>query len=80
MQPAINYTVPVSYNGHHYDGIAAHNGVGLDVIDAPCGQGRQLMSFPGCSTAPTGVFWDGVTCVDDTSPACPRYLNLYPDA
>lgn len=79
MQPAINFTVSLSYNGHHYAGIAAHNGVGFELVDAPCGNARQLISFPGCSVAPTGIFFDAVSCVDSGSAACPLYLNLYPD-
>lgn len=78
-KPAVNYTVAINHNGKHYAGIAQHDGVGFELIDAPCGPARKLMSFSNCKDAPTGIFWDGVTCTDDKSAAVKTYLQLKPD-
>lgn len=77
---AINITVPLSHKGHHYQGVALADGVGLGLIDAPCGGARQLLEFSNCAGAPTGILADGVSCIDDKSPAVPGYLLLKPNA
>lgn len=78
--PAVNMTIPLNHNGKHYNGISLNSGVGFDLVDAPCGPARQVLSFSNCSSAPTGIFWDGVTGLDDKSPAVKEYLQLQPDA
>jgi hypothetical protein len=78
-KPAVNYTIPINHNGKHYLGVSLHDGVDFGLIDAPCGSARQLIQFKNCSDAPTGLFWDGVTCSDDKSPAVKEYLQLKPD-
>jgi hypothetical protein len=77
--PVVNITVAFSHKGHHFDGVAAANGVGFELVDAPCGAGRQLLQFTNCANAPTGIIWDGVTAVDDKSAPVPQYLLLKPD-
>jgi hypothetical protein len=79
-KPAINITVPFSYKGHHYQGVSLADGVSLGLVDAPCGPARKLLSFSNCAAAPTGILADGVSCIDDKSPAVPVYLLLKPDA
>lgn len=73
-----NITVPFEHNSHHYAGISAHNGVTFDLINAPCGEARQLISFGNCDNPPEGIFWDGVTATNDKGEACPQYLQLFP--
>jgi len=75
---ALNLSVPFEHNSHHYAGVAAHNGVTFDLIDAPCGADRQLVAFGNCDNPPRGIFWDGVTAADADSEACPHYLQLFP--
>ncbi len=78
-KPVINVTVSFSHKSHHYNGIALSDGVGFELIDAPCGVQRQLLKFTNCANAPTGIIWDGVTAVDDKSAPVPAYLLLKPD-
>lgn len=77
---AVNITVPFSHNGNHYVGVAVCDGVGISLVDAPCGPGRQLLSFSNAADAPTGIIWDGVTAVDDKSQPAQGYLKLKPAA
>lgn len=77
-KPAVNITVPCNHNSKHYAGVALHDGVGFELIDAPCGQGRQLIAFNNCKDAPSGIFWDGVSGIGDKSPAVKEYLQLTP--
>lgn len=75
---AVNITVPFLYNGVHYAGMSVHNGVDFDLIDAPCGAGRQLIKLTGAASYPTGVFWDAVSSVNADEPAHPLYLQIVP--
>ena len=75
---AINITVALSHKGKSYKGIAVLNGVTLELVDTPCGLGGKLLSFGNTADAPTGVLFQGVTCIDDTSTAAEGYLQLKP--
>lgn len=78
--PVISYSVPINHKGKHYAGISAHDGVGLKLIDSPCGSARQLVTFEGCDQKayPPGIFFDGVTCLNDQAPPVKEYLQLKP--
>lgn len=80
MTDVINISVNISYQGQHYAGVTMHDGVGFELADAPCGSARQVVVFEGCSTAPSGVFLDGISCIDICDTAEPLYLQLLPDA
>jgi len=58
---ALNLSVPFEHNSHHYAGVAAHNGVTFDLIDAPCGADRQLVAFGNCDNIHPGVFFGMVS-------------------
>ncbi len=75
---AVNITVALSHKQKHYKGIAALSGVTLDLVDAPCGSDRKMLAFGNTVGAPTGVFFDTVSCIDDTSKAAEGYLVLKP--
>lgn len=77
---AINITVPVNHEGHHYQGVSVHAGVDISFTDAPCGPARQLIQFDGAENPPTGIFFDQASCVDDKSEAVPTYLQIQPAA
>ncbi len=78
MKKAVNITVPCSHNGTHYRGVAMHDGVGFSLVDAPCGPARQMIQFTNTDNAPTGIFFDQVSCVDDQSAPEPTYLQVTP--
>lgn len=79
MQKVVTITVPFSDDGRHYLGVSLRDGVGFELIDAPCGAARQLVSFTNAENAPTGIFWDGVTGFDDQSHRVPPgYLAINP--
>ncbi len=80
MKNSVNITVPFSYLGGHYQGLSVLDGVTFDLVDAPCGPARQLLSFGNCRKAPTGVFFDGVTAVSANDFPVQGYLKLKPDA
>jgi hypothetical protein len=75
---AINITVPFLFNGVHYSGLSIHNGVDFELVDAPCGAGRQLIKLIGAASCPDGVFWDAVSAVNADEPAYPLYLQVVP--
>lgn len=77
---ALNLSVGINHNGKHYPGIAVHDGVAFDLIDSPCGPGRQLVSLTGCKEGayPTGIFWDTTSCSNDKGPAVGKYLQVKP--
>ncbi len=75
---AVNITVPFLFNGVHYAGMSVHNGVDFDLIDAPCGAGRQLIKLIGAESYPDGIFWDAVSAVTTGEPAHPLYLQVVP--
>ena len=75
---AVNITVPFLFNGVHYAGMSVHNGVDFDLIDAPCGAGRQLIKLIGAENYPDGIFWDSVSAVTTSEPAHPLYLQIVP--
>lgn len=75
---AINITVPFLFNGVHYAGLSIHNGVDFELIDAPCGAGRQLIKLIGAENYPDGIFWDAVSAVTTSEPAHPLYLQIVP--
>jgi len=75
---AVNITVPFLFNGVHYAGMSVHNGVDFDLIDAPCGAGRQLIKLIGTEKYPDGIFWDAVSAVNADEPAYPLYLQVIP--
>jgi len=80
MKKAVNFTVPFSYLAGHYQGIALLDGVTFALVDAPCGPARQLLKFGNCKSAPTGIFFDGVTAVSSDDFPVQGYLKLKPDA
>lgn len=75
---AINITVPFLFNGVHYAGLSIHNGVDFELVDAPCGAGRQLIKLIGTEIYPDGIFWDAVSAVNANEPAHPLYLQVVP--
>jgi len=75
---AVNITVPFLFNGVHYQGMSVHNGVDFDLIDAPCGAGRQLIKLIGAENYPDGIFWDAVSAINTVEPAHPLYLQVVP--
>ena len=75
---AVNITVPFLFNGVHYAGMSVHNGVDFELIDAPCGAGRQLIKLIGAENYPDGIFWDSVSAVTTSEPAYPLYLQVVP--
>lgn len=75
---AINITVPFLFNGVHYSGLSIHNGVDFELVDAPCGAGRQLIKLIGAENYPDGIFWDAVSAVTTSEPAHPLYLQIVP--
>jgi hypothetical protein len=75
---AVNITVPFLHNGVHYAGLSIHNGVDFELIDAPCGAGRQLIKLIGAEIYPDGIFWDAVSAVNADEPAHPLYLQIVP--
>lgn len=75
---AINITVPFLFNGVHYSGLSIHNGVDFELIDAPCGAGRQLIKLIGTEKYPDGIFWDAVSAINTAEPAHPLYLQVVP--
>ena len=75
---AVNITVPFLFNGVHYAGLSVHNGVDFDLIDAPCGAGRQLIKLIGTEKYPDGIFWDAVSAINTVEPAHPLYLQIVP--
>lgn len=75
---AVNITVPFLFNGVHYAGMSVHNGVDFDLIDAPCGAGRQLIKLIGTEKYPDGIFWDAVSAISIAEPAHPLYLQVVP--
>lgn len=75
---AVNITVPFLFNGVHYSGLSIHNGVDFELVDAPCGAGRQLIKLIGAASCPDGVFWDAVSAVNPDEPAYPLYLQVVP--
>lgn len=75
---AVNITVPFLFNGVHYAGMSVHNGVDFELIDAPCGAGRQLIKLIGTEKYPDGIFWDAVSAVTTSEPAHPLYLQIVP--
>jgi len=80
MSDAVSFTVEFAHKGVHYKGVSALNGVGLELVDAPCGSARQMVQFTGCANAPTGIFWDSVSALVANEPAINGYLKLKPDA
>ena len=61
----INISVPFSFGGNVFKGISVMPGVGFDLVDAPCGSERKLMSFSNTlGDVPTGIFFDAVSSVD----------------
>ena len=77
---AVNITVPFLFNGVHYAGISIHNGVDFELVDAPCGAGRQLIKLIGAENYPDGIFWDAVSAINTNEPAHPLYLQIVPAA
>lgn len=75
---AVNITVPFLFNGVHYAGMSICNGVDFELIDAPCGNGRQLIKLTGAASYPDGIFWDAVSAVTVNEPAHPLYLQVVP--
>lgn len=77
-KPAINISVPCNHRGLHYQGVSLQDGVNLEVIDAPCGPARQMLKFSNFKegSAPEGIFFDQVSCIDDKNPAVPSYLQI----
>lgn len=75
---AINITVPFLFNGVHYSGLSIHNGVDFELVDAPCGAGRQLIKLIGTEKYPDGIFWDAVSAINTAEPAHPLYLQVVP--
>ena len=76
---AVNITVPFLFNGVHYAGLSVHNGVDFELVDAPCGAGRQLIKLIGAGeNYPTGLIWDAVSAVNPDEPAYPLYLQIVP--
>lgn len=75
---AVNITVPFLFNGIHYAGMSIHNGVDFELVDAPCGAGRQLINLIGAASCPDGVFWDAVSAVNAEETAYLLYLQVVP--
>ena len=67
----INITAAFNHDGKHYNGMVLFDGVGLGLVDAPCGAGRQLISLTGAGEPdvkwPSSVIWDTTSCVNDKS-------------
>jgi len=74
----VNITAAFSYGRDHYLGVTMHDGVTFDLIEAPCGEGRQLVSFGNTEQPPTGIFWDTVSAVTIDDEPVRHYLELYP--
>jgi hypothetical protein len=77
---AVSFTVFFGHQGQHYEGVAAMDGVGFELVDAPCGYARQMISFTNCAYAPKGIFMDSVSALVADEPAIRGYLKLRPDA
>jgi len=76
---AVSFTVNFAHKGHQFTGVSALNGVGFELVDAPCGYSRQMIQFNNCADAPTGIFMDSVSAVVADEPAIRGYLKLKPD-
>jgi len=79
----INISVVFNHNGNHYQGMALFDGVGLGLVDAPCGPARQLINLTNAGIEgvdwPSGVLADAVSCVNDKSDKpVPAYLKIKP--
>lgn len=78
-KPVVSISVVFCHNGRKYDGVSMRDGVTMELVDAPCGAGRQILQFGNTKNPPAGIIWDGVTNVDDKSTETPvGYLVLKP--
>ena len=77
MSTCINISVGMSIDGVHYDGISIHNGVNFDLVDAPCGSDRKLVSLTNGIMAPEGIFWDACSALDADGPSVSHYYQVF---
>ena len=47
QETAVNITVPFSHDDVHYEGMALHNGVDFELVDAPCTDSDTPITLSG---------------------------------
>ena len=76
MSDCINISVSMSCGGVHYDVISIHNGVNFDLVEAPCGAGRQMVSLTNAKDVPLGIFWDACSALDADGLSVSHYYQV----
>jgi len=78
MSDVVNFALPVSVDGKHYEGFTVHNGVVLDLADAACvPESYKVITFSNAKKAPQNVPY-GIGQFEVSAKATAGYFQVKP--
>ena len=72
----VNFAIPVSVDGQHYEGFTVRDGVSLSLGQSACDETKTVILFTNAKKAPQNVPYGGQFEV--SSVANPKYFQVKP--